>query len=573
MAYSTTTNDGIAVAVSDGNKDSTQLSLTLIGRNATNYGQSIVENTVRHLENFASLTAPTPTILPTGQLWYDKTTDAMRVYDGSTWKTVSTFVVSTTNPSTHLTAGTGYVNSYDDHLKIYDGANWRNAVLPGGTVTSAYAGNVSVGNPNNYGAKVETLFLTESSGSIIPVLALKYVSDSSIHDGETADPAHGNANATIMAIFSERSFSVSSSDPYYTELFDSDSMDATIVRGMNLRNDYTGTIVAQAYQANQANSANGLFVTSSVIPAADFIHVGRGYVPDSSGAYTLGDSSKSFAHTFTDNLTIGDAGALNSYLYTRGNVIIGNASSEVNHIYTKDITISGVLTFPTRTFSLTGDVTGSATFNGSSNATITTTIAPNSITLGTDTTGNYVANITAGSYTSVTGVPGEGWSPSVSVDATTAATPSKVVARDAAGNVAANYFVGTATAARYADLAENYEADAEYGPGTVVKIGGDKEITQTTDHADTNVFGVISSSPAYLMNADSKGLPVALQGRVPVRVIGTIKKGERLVSSDVPGVAWGVANDDVSIQAIIGRSLVDKDDSGLGVVEAVIGVK
>ena len=95
-------------------------------------------------------------------------------------------------------------------------------------------------------------------------------------------------------------------------------------------------------------------------------------------------------------------------------------------------------------------------------------------------------------------------------------------------------FSGTAIQVQYADLAEIYPADSEYEAGTVVKLGGSAEITMTTNHADTDVFGVVSTNPAFLMNKDAEGLPVALTGRVPVKVIGRVAKGERLVSSDVP---------------------------------------
>jgi hypothetical protein len=75
------------------------------------------------------------------------------------------------------------------------------------------------------------------------------------------------------------------------------------------------------------------------------------------------------------------------------------------------------------------------------------------------------------------------------------------------------------------------------------------------------------------MNKDAEGLPVALQGRVPVNVIGAVKKGERLVSSDVPGVAWALGDDEYDARAIIGRALQSKDDGDVGIIEAVIGVK
>ena len=140
------------------------------------------------------------------------------------------------------------------------------------------------------------------------------------------------------------------------------------------------------------------------------------------------------------------------------------------------------------------------------------------------------------------------------------------------GQLTATIFNGEAVTARYADLAEIYSADADYEPGTVVKLGGSAEITQTENHADINVFGVISTNPAYLMNKDAEGLPVALTGRVPVKVIGKISKGDRLVSSDVPGLAWA-QGESYDARAVIGRALQDKDDGDAGVIEAVVGVK
>ena len=139
--------------------------------------------------------------------------------------------------------------------------------------------------------------------------------------------------------------------------------------------------------------------------------------------------------------------------------------------------------------------------------------------------------------------------------------------------IQASIFTGLASSAKYADMAEIYASDEDYEAGTVVKLGGSAEITQTESHADTDVFGVISTAPAYLMNKDAEGLAVALTGRVPVKVIGKIKKGERIVSSDVPGVAWALGEDDYDTRAIVGRALQDKDDGDAGIIEVAIGVK
>lgn len=113
----------------------------------------------------------------------------------------------------------------------------------------------------------------------------------------------------------------------------------------------------------------------------------------------------------------------------------------------------------------------------------------------------------------------------------------------ASANIVAPLFVGTATSARYADLAEKYLADAEYSVGTLMSVGGEKEVTQST--ISTRPIGVVSKNPAYMMNADLEGgTYVALKGRVPIRVVGNVSKGFPLVVSTTPGIAQqGTWND------------------------------
>lgn len=132
---------------------------------------------------------------------------------------------------------------------------------------------------------------------------------------------------------------------------------------------------------------------------------------------------------------------------------------------------------------------------------------------------------------------------------------------------------GVSSQAKYADLAENYIPDAEpgYAPGTVVVFGGDAEITVTSTDADTRVAGVISTNPAYLMNADqAAGQPVALRGRVPVFVVGKVSKGDLLVTANVAGYARSVGSDKKFGPAIFAKSLNDKGGDGMGQIEAVI---
>jgi hypothetical protein len=164
----------------------------------------------------------------------------------------------------------------------------------------------------------------------------------------------------------------------------------------------------------------------------------------------------------------------------------------------------------------------------------------------------------------------------VSVDATSANTASKVVARDVNGSFAANVITATATSARYADLAENYLADAYYEPGTVLSFGGTEEVTATIVPASTRVAGVVTTEPAHVMNSMLQGehvVCIALRGRVPVKVKGTVMKGDVLVSCGEGHVGYAIAALDpknVPAAAIVGKAITDKTDPGLGVVEALI---
>ncbi len=137
-------------------------------------------------------------------------------------------------------------------------------------------------------------------------------------------------------------------------------------------------------------------------------------------------------------------------------------------------------------------------------------------------------------------------------------------------------FRGTATTAEYADLAERYEADAEYAAGTIVKLGGDKEVTQTTEENDVKVFGVVSTAPGFEMNAsagtDATHPYIALAGRVPTKVIGKVGKGDRIVSSSTAGTGM-VAPDDYSWKHVVGRALEEKTTDEAGTIEVVVGAK
>lgn len=139
----------------------------------------------------------------------------------------------------------------------------------------------------------------------------------------------------------------------------------------------------------------------------------------------------------------------------------------------------------------------------------------------------------------------------------------------------ATEFNGTATSAEYADLAERFESDAEYEAGTVVELGGVAEVTQAVEELSENVFGVISDRAAYLMNAaagsNATHPPIAMNGRVPVKVVGTVNKGDRLVSAG-NGFARAAQDGEATARNIIGRALQTKTTTEAGTVEAVVKI-
>ena len=177
-----------------------------------------------------------------------------------------------------------------------------------------------------------------------------------------------------------------------------------------------------------------------------------------------------------------------------------------------------------------------------------------------------ITAVTAGSYLTGGGSSG---GVTLNVDATSANTASKVVARDGSGNFSAGVITATATNARYADLAEKYLADGDVEAGDVVCFGGDKEVTACNIPSFHGVAGVISTDPAYLMNAESEGVAVALTGRVPCKVSGPVSPGDLMVSSSLSGHA--MSDNNAQAGRIIGKA-IGSNEAGEGVIEVLVNM-
>jgi len=189
-------------------------------------------------------------------------------------------------------------------------------------------------------------------------------------------------------------------------------------------------------------------------------------------------------------------------------------------------------------------VGGNATFTGSQ------TVGGNATVTGTQT---VTGNITGGNLTTA-GV--------LTVNSSNAATAIINGGSNAVGNIGSSskYFntvFAKSTSAQYADLAEIYDTDIEYQPGTVMIIGGIKQLTQSTMSHDSKVVGVISDKPAYLMNTGVDGQPLALTGKVRCLIKGSVTRGDLLVSSDMPGYAQVLDPALYQVGCVFGKSLED----------------
>jgi len=269
-------------------------------------------------------------------------------------------------------------------------------------------------------------------------------------------------------------------------------------------------------------------------------------------------------------LSVGTSSQLNSFKYSQsGGSLGGTAGNQVLHATYNNATSNADYLEITNTRTATGtswttagmrlqqkvDSTwmGWMQFNtdlangGIVWGTGTSTVGPTSIAARTilDSSGNFYPAV---NNTQNLGASGQAWA-----------------------TVYGTTFSGVSTTAKYADLAENYTSDKKYVPGTVVVFGGDKEVTISTESHDPAIAGIVSTDPAYLMNSEGEGVAVALQGRVPCRVQGPVKKGDRLVSSSMPGVATVMDKTLYEPGCIIGKALEDITDDRVHTIEVVVG--
>lgn len=292
--------------------------------------------------------------------------------------------------------------------------------------------------------------------------------------------------------------------------------------------------------------------------------------------------------TGTSGTSVGTIVDSSSTSHVAVNVYVSNTLVSViskDATYTPQTPITGFATIkPGFNLVSSGTISG-VSFNGTANDANSLGGVAAASYARTDTAATFASNVAIASDTGLTVGADADWKTSVTGTAVTLQNNNNngniAIKANVGGTLTSvlsiNGSTGTVTGlsinANYADLAERFEADAPYAAGTVVALGGPAEITAEAGELSENVLGVISTKAAYLMNAgagtDETHPAVAVSGRVPVRVIGRVNKGDRLVSAG-NGLARVGASNEISAFNVLGRALENKTTDGEGTVLAIV---
>ena len=600
MAYTINLTDGTVFAtIADGTVNTTAgfatgAPLTLVGKNYAGYGEFLDENFIRLLENGSSTTQPPAPL--TGQLWWDKTNTLLKVYTGTTFKNIGSATASSTQPTSNVTGDLWY-DTTNQQLKVYTGAAFL-VVGPGYTaaqgtsgavpetildnvgatkyITSLYVNNVRVGIIYNSSSFIPQASLATAFPTIYPGFTLSSSVSSAVFAGsatnaqlldnlDSTDFMRATANTSTTGtvnILNNTGLSVGTANVFNVNTTSTDANIKSAITGGNL--NIQANVSGTTYLVAQALGASGTFAVSNAITV--------GTTASAVGNITGGNIVTGGVVTSTGNIT---GGNLNTAALVQAATVSATANVQGGNLRTAGL------------ISATGNITSAANVagtyfigNGSQLTGLSLGVSVTKFVNGTSE-GNIGAsggniNFNVGGTSNVVVID----TSTLYVNTANVASISKS-GTNAVGNIGSstNYFnqvFATATTALYADVAERFAADDLLEPGTVVELGGAAEITRSQQDLSENVFGVISTRPAYTMNGgageDETHPKVAMTGRVPVKVIGYIRKGDRLVSAG-SGVARAAQAGEATAFNVIGRSLVDKHTPELGTIEAIVTIK
>jgi len=541
MSYTINKTDGTKLVVlKDGTVDITTTDLALFGKSYAGFGERLNENFVKMLENFANTTAPVKKIK--GQLWYDTLTNQIKVWNGSKFKPVGSSTNASSAP-TNANLGDTWFDTNNLQLYVYNGTTWTLI----GPTTVAGSGTTSVVSDS----------IRDNVGVYKAVL--KFVT-----------------NDQIVAMVSAEQFIPLVAITGF----------ATVYKGITL-----STAVSQNRFRGIATTAQNLILAdlTTVVPADNFV---RADVNDAmtgtltifnDGGMSLGSGADLTISVsggedvvFQNNTLNGDIiFKVNDGGVTKTVLTMDGGEGVIKNLVVQNLTVTGTQTIITSQSLIIEDNIIELN-NGVSTAAAMpnyTGLKVNRGELSTKLESDlyWVWDETfADDYTTTYGNSGGAWTAFRAQGNINETAPVLV-------DIRANIVHATSTSAQYADLAERYAADQLLEAGDVVILGGSKEVTKCTKELDSQVFGVVSETPAFLMNKDAGNNDshpmIALKGRVRVKVQGVGKAGDRIVSSSTAGVARVADLSECTAFNVLGRLIQDKYNAQTELTECAIGVK
>lgn len=540
MAYTINLTSGnLLTTIADGTVNSTSTPLTLVGKNYAGYGAFLNTDLVHLLENFNNDTAPATPL--EGQLWWDSSGlgGNLKVRTGTNWRTLGSITANTSQPTAPV-VGNAWWDTGEQQLKVYNGTSW---VLIGPAFTSNVGqsgfivGTIVDSDTNNHVAV--NVYVQDTLISILSKDS-EYTPQSVISGFTTIKPGYnlstvGNikfvgaaTDADALGSVAAANYARTDEETVFNEIVRISSPNGIkIGSSNNFIISQTGTLTTLYNNVLNANTAFVANVGGTPLTAIS--------INGQTGATTITNLSTSGAFITSGFIqtTQGDDATSNSSGAIR---VLGGIGLTGNLFTSNSIQANGNVTVLGRIIS-TGNistanhlfVTGSQQATGNLNGAVR-------ITGGMSVQGNIFC----------------------------------------ATNVHADYLKGSAITALYGgDLAERFEADSYYDPGTVLTIGGSAEVTLEDNELSDSVFGVVSTYPGYLMNGaagtDKTHPQVAISGRVPVKIIGPVRKGDRLVSAG-NGMARAAKKNEITAFNVIGRALESKDTEEASMVLAIVKV-
>lgn len=537
MAYTINLTSGnLLTTIADGTVNSTSTPLTLVGKNYAGYGAFLNTDLVHLLENFNNDTAPTTPL--EGQLWWDSSGlgGNLKVRTGTNWRTLGSITANITQPTAPV-VGNAWWDTAEQQLKVYNGTSW---VLIGPAFTSNVGqsgfivGTIVDSDTNNHVAV--NVYVQDTLISILSKDS-EYTPQSVITGFTTIKPGYnlstvGNIKFVGAATDADALGSVAAANYART---DEETVFNEIVRISSPNGIRIGS--SNNFIISQTGTLTTLY--NNVLNANTAIVANVGGTP----LTAISINGQTGATTIT-NLTTSGAFVTSGFIQTtQGDDATSNSSGALR-------VLGGI--------GLTGNLFTSNSIQANGNITVLGRI----ISTGNISTANHLF---------VTGTQQATGNLNGAVRITGGMSVQGNIF--CATNVHAAFLKGAAIQALYGDLAERFQADSYYDPGTVLTIGGPAEVTIENQELSDSVFGVVSTHAGYLMNgaagSDETHPQVAISGRVPVKVIGKINKGDRLVSAG-NGLARAAKKHEISAFNVIGRALESKDTDEIGTVLSIV---